>query len=408
VKGYSVRETQSRPRKVIYNPTAAEVQQNPFPTLRHLREQDPVHLTRQGWVLTRYEDCAQVLASRQFGMRGIEDMLRRQMGPGPALEFIAKRFHSYDPPEHTRLRSLVAKAFSARRVDDMRGHVEGLAERFLDQVGTNTSFDLVEKLAYPLPSWVSTEVLGTPMDERTQMNVWTERILNLQGTARPDKATLEEGNASAKQFMAYMRGLIEARRKEEPGNDLVSALIAAEEQGDLLTAEEIAECVVFLSNAGFSTTRNLIANAVVALLRNREQWEWLVDDPTLIGEAVAEALRYDCSLTSTPRFARQETIVGNRKVAAGAAVFCLLNAANRDPERFPDPDRFDITRTDKKHLAFGGGIHYCLGARLARLQIEVALSALLRRYPRLRLGTEKIEWRSGLYRGPIQVPVITG
>jgi cytochrome P450 len=397
----------SRRLKVMYNPAAAEFQQNPFPTLHHLREQDPVHLTRQGWVLTRYDDCAEVLASRQFGMRGIEDMLRRQMGPGPALEFIAKRFHSYDPPEHTRLRPLVAKAFSARRVEGMRGHIEGLAERFLDQVGTDTVFDLVEKFACPLPSWVSTEVLGTPMDGRTQMNVWTERILKLQGMARPDKATLEEGNASAKQFMAYMRGFIEARRKE-PGNDLVSALIAAEEQGDLLTAEEIAECVVFLSNAGFSTTRNLIANAVVALLRNREQWELLVDDPSLIGEAVAEALRYDCSLTSTPRFARQETIVGNRKVAAGATVFCLLNAANRDPERFPDPDRFDVTRTDKKHLAFGGGIHFCLGARLARLQIEVALSALLRRYPRLRLGTEKIEWRSGLYRGPIRVPVITG
>jgi cytochrome P450 len=406
-KDDSVSETQSRRRKVVYNPAAAEFQQNPFPTLRHLREQDPVHLTRQGWVLTRYDDCAQVLASRQFGMRGIENMLCRQMGPGPALEFIAKRFHSYDPPEHTRLRRLVAKAFSARRVEGMRGHIEGLAERFLDQVGTDTSFDLVEKFAYPLPSWVITEVLGTPMNERTQMNVWTERILKLQGMARPDKATLEEGNASARQFMAYMRGFIEARRRE-PGNDLVSALIAAEEQRDLLTAEEIAECVVFLSNAGFSTTRNLIANAVVALLRNRKQWELLVDDPSLIGEAGAEALRYDCSLTSTPRFARQETIVGNRKVAAGATVFCLLNAANRDPERFPDPDRFDITRTDKKHLAFGGGIHFCLGARLARLQIEVALSALLRRYPRLRLETEKIEWHAGLYRGPIRVPVITG
>jgi cytochrome P450 len=140
---------------------------------------------------------------------------------------------------------------------------------------------------------------------------------------------------------------------------------------------------------------------------NREQWELLVNDPPLIGEAVEEALRYDCSLISTLRFARQETVVGNRNLAPGAAVFCLLNAANRDPERFPDPDRFDIMRTDKKHLAFGGGVHLCLGAALARPQIEIALSVLLRRYPRLRLGTEKIEWRSGLYRGPIRVPVIT-
>ena len=358
-------------------------------------------------MLTRYDDCAEVLSSPQFGMRGIEDVLRRQMGPGPASEFIAKRFHSYDPPEHTRLRSLVAKAFSATRVEAMRGHVEGLAERLLDQVGKDVSFDLIEKFAYPLPSWVIAEMLGTPLEERPQLNAWTDRILKLQGTARPDPATLEAGNTAARDFMAYMRGFIEARRRD-PGDDVSSVLIAAEEQGERLTAEEIAECVVFLSNAGFSTTRNLIGSAVVALATDRDQWGLLVDDPSLVGEAVAEALRYDCSLTSTPRVARQETVVGRRKVAPGAAVFCLLNAANRDPERFPDPDRFDITRADKKHLAFGGGVHYCLGARLAQLQIETALGALLRRYPRLRLGAGKIEWRSGMYRGPLRVPVVTG
>jgi cytochrome P450 len=401
-----VSETQLPSRQVIYNPAAPEFQQNPFPSLRHLREYDPVHLTRLGWVLTRYKDCGKVLASRDFGMRGIEDMLRKQVGPGPAFEFIANRFHSYDPPEHTRLRSLVAGAFSARRIQEMRVHIEALAEGFLDQVETDTSFDLVEKFAYPLPSWVITEMLGTPMEERMQLSVWTERILKLQGMPQPDRLTVEEGNAAAKDFMAYMRDLIKVR-SSKLGNDLLSALIVAEEQGDRLTAEEIAECVVFLSNAGFSTTRNLIASAVVALLMKREQWELLVNDPSLVGEAVEEALRYDCSLTSTLRFARQETMVGNRKLAPGAAVLCLLNAANRDPERFPDPDRFDIMRTDKKHLAFGGGVHSCLGAPLARLQIGIALSALLRRYPRLRLGTDKIEWRSGMYRGPIRVPVVT-
>ena len=405
-EGCSVIETPLPRRQVIYNPATPEFQQNPFPSLRYMREYDPVHLTRLGWVLTRHKDCAEVLASRDFGMRGIEDMLRKQVGPGPALEFIANRFHSYDPPEHTRLRSLVARAFSARRIQAMRVHIEALAEGFLDQVGAEKSFDLVEKFAYPLPSWVITEMLGTPMEERMQLSTWTERILKLQGTPLPDKVTKEEGNAAAKDFMAYMRQFIEVRRSK-PGDDLVSALIVAEEQGDHLTAEEIAECVVFLSNAGFSTTRNLIGSAVAALLTNREQWELLVNDRSLIGEAVEEALRYDCSLTSTLRFARQETIVGSRKLVAGAAVFCLLNAANRDPERFPDPDRFDIMRTDKKHLAFGGGVHLCLGAALARPQIEIALGALLRRYPRLRLGTEKIEWRSGLYRGPIRVPVIT-
>jgi cytochrome P450 len=393
--------------QVGYDPAAATFQQNPFPSLRHLREHDPVHLTRQGWVLTRYIDCAEVLASREFGMRGIADLLRRQIGPGPALDVVAHRFHSYDPPEHTRLRSLVARAFSARRVRELRGLIEGLAERLLDEVGTDTSFDLVEKLAYPLPSSVIGEILGLPPGNRMQLSGWTEQILQLQGMPRPDKRTRAAGNAAAEDFMAYTREFIETRPTGH-GHDLLSTLRAAQERGDRLATEEIAECIVFLSNAGLSTTRNLIGAAVVALLGDREQWNLLVDDPSLVGEAVAEALRYDCSLTSTPRFARQETIVGSRRVAAGAPVFCLLNAANRDPERFPDPDRFDIGRTDKRHLAFGGGVHSCLGAPLARLQIEIALSALLRRYPGLRLGQERIEWRPGLYRGPVRVQVRTG
>ena len=398
-------EAPSLRRRVVYNPSSAEFHQNPFPSLRHLRESDAVHLTPQGWLLTRYKDCAEVLASRDFGMRGIADMLRKQVGAGPALEFIANRFHSFDPPEHTRLRSLVAGAFSARRIQGMRAHIEALAERLLNQVATGTPFDLMENFAGPLPTSVIMEMLGTPMAERARLSVWTEQILKLQGMPQPDPLTLEEGNAAARDFMTYMRGIIAVRRGQ-PGSDLLSALIAAEEQGDRLTTEEIAECVVFLSNAGFATTRNMIGNAVVALLTNREQWELLVEDPSLVGEAVEEALRYDCSLVSTLRFARKETMVGNRRLAEGAAVFCLLNAANRDPERFPDPDRFDIMRSDKKHLAFGGGVHTCLGAPLARMQIGIALAALLRRYPGLRLGTGKIEWRSGMYRGPLRVQVV--
>ncbi|MFG1610497.1 cytochrome P450 [Actinoplanes sp. NPDC049265] len=392
-------------RRVVYNPATAEFQQNPFPGLRALREQDPVHLTPRGWVLTRYDDCAEVLSSRQFGMRGIEGMLRRQIGPGPAFEVIARRFHSYDPPEHTRLRSLVAKAFAGPRLDRMRGQIEALADRLLHHAG-EPSFDLVEKFASPLPSAVIAAMLGTPPRDRARLNGWTDRILDLQGMARPGSATLAQGNAAARDYRAYLRAFVEARRRE-PGDDLVSTLIEAQEQGHRLTDAEIADCALFLANAGSATTRNLIANAVNALQSDRTQWELLVDDPALIGPAVAEALRFDCSLTSTPRFAQQEAVIGNRRVAAGAAVFCQLNAANRDPARFPDPDRFDITRADKKHLAFGGGVHFCLGARLAHLQGELALRALLRHHPTLRLATERIEWRSGLYRGPLRLPVVT-
>jgi cytochrome P450 len=399
-------DTPSRRPSVSYNPAAADFQQNPFPNLHHLREHDPVHLTRQGWVVTRYEDCARVLTSRDFGMRGIEKMLHKQLGPGPAFELIAHRFHSYDPPEHTRLRSLVAAAFTPRRVQAMRAHVEALAERFLDEAGAESSFDLVEKLAYPLASWVFTEMLGVRMEDRALVSEQTDRILKLQGSFQPDSATLSAGNAAAQSLMDYMRRVV-SQRATGSGDDLLDALMAAEEGENRLTTEEVARSAVFLANAGWSTTRNLIASAVVALLTNRTQWELLAADGSLVGEAVEEALRFDCSLVSTPRFARQETTIGSRKVAAGAPVFCLLNAANRDPARFADPDRFDLMRAEKKHLAFGGGIHTCLGAHLARMQIATALTVLVRRHPRLRLAAEKLEWRSGLYRGPVRVPVVT-
>jgi cytochrome P450 len=390
----------------FFDPVGAEFQQNPFAGLRRLREHDPVHLTRQGWLLTRYDDCADVLASRDFGMSGIADVVRRRVGTGPAAELIANRFHSFDPPEHTRLRSLVGGAFSARRVGEMRGPIEVAADRFLDEIKDEAAFDVVESFACRLPSWVIGEMLGLPMDRRTEVNEWSDRILTLQGRTQPDQRTKDEGHVAARQFMAYAHDLVGARRGDA-GGGLLSDLIDAAEDPERVTLEEVAEFVVFLSNAGFSTTRNLIGSAVVALLSDIGQWDVLVAEPGLIVDAVAEALRYDCPLTSTPRFAREATAVGGRMLPAGAAVYCLLNAANRDPERFPDPDRFDILRTDKKHLAFGGGPHYCLGASLARLQIEVALMALVRRYPQLRLAAGRIEWRPGMYRGPKHVPVFT-
>jgi cytochrome P450 len=399
-------DTPSRCPVVHYNPAAADFQQNPFPSLQQIREHDPVHLTRQGWVVTSYEECAQILAGRDFGMRGIEGVLKKQLGSGPAFELIAHRFHSYDPPEHTRLRSLVAAAFTPRHVQTLRARVEALAELLLDETRGEASFDLVERFAYPLTSSVFTEMLGIRSEDRVVISGWTEQILKLQGSFQPDKPTLEGGNAAAASFLRYMRGVVR-ERSGTSGEDLLSALMAVEEGGQRLTPEEVAESAVFLANAGWSTTRNLIASAAVALLTNRAQWELLVADQSLIGAAVEEALRYDGSLVSTPRFARQETTVGKRTIAAGAPVFCLLNAANRDPSRFPDPDRFDLQRSDKKHLAFGGGVHTCLGAHLARMQIAAALGALVRRYPQLRLGPGRIEWRAGLYRGPLRVSVLT-
>ena len=365
-------DDETSPPPKLYDPAAPAFRKNPFPLLHRLREVDPIHRTSWGWILSRYRDCAKVLASREFGMRGIRDRLRAALGDGAAFEFISQRFQFMDPPEHARIRSLTTKAFSARRVLDMRARVQRLVDQLLDDVDSARGFDVIKAVAYPLPAWVISEMLGTPVEDRERLAAWTAPITRLQEPGPFDPTLLAAGDSAAAQFMEYVRGLIDDRRRR-PGEDLLSALIAAEESGDRLSLEELVAGVIFLFNAGHHTTRDLIGNALVALLQRRDQWDLLVSEPSLIPDAVEECLRYDPSITRTPRFALMDTELDGRKVAAGEPVTCLLNAANRDPERFPEPDRLDVRRADKDHLAFGGGIHFCLGATLARLETEVVL-----------------------------------
>ena len=393
------------PPPALYDPTTPAFRKDPFPVLHRLRDVDPIHRTSWGWTLSRYRDCAKVLGSREFGMLGIREVLRMALGGGAAFEFISRRFQFIDPPEHTRIRSLTTKAFSARRVLDMRPRIQRLVDQLLDKVNGAQGFDVIAAVAYPLPAWVISEMLGTPVEDRQRLAAWTAPITRLQEPGPFDPTLLAAGDSAAAEFMAYVRALIDERRRR-PGEDLLSALIAAEESGDRLALEELVAGVIFLFNAGHHTTRDFIGNALVALLQHRDQWELLGSEPSLIPEAVEECLRYDPSITRTIRIALLDTELDGRKVAAGEPVTCLLNAANRDPERFPEPDRLDVRRPDKDHLAFGGGIHFCLGATLARLETEVVLGALLHRYPGLQLAAEQLQWRESMtYRGPVTVPV---
>src|SRR5262245_40914805 len=328
----------------FYDPTAPAFRKNPFPLLRRLRAEDPIHRTSWGWTLSRYRDCAKVLASREFGMRGIREAIRMALGSGAAFEFISRRFQFIDPPEHTRIRSLTTKAFSARRVLHMRPRIQRLVDHLLDEVNDAQGFDVIATIAYPLPAWVISEMLGTPAEDRARLAAWTAPITRLQEPGPFDPDLLAAGDAAVAEFMAYVRALIDERRRR-PGEDLLSALIAAEESGDRLSLEELIAGVIFLFNAGHHTTRDLIGNAVVALLQHRDQWELLLSEPSLIPDAVEECLRYDPSIVRTPRVALVDTEVDGRKVAAGEPITCLLNAANRDPERFSEPDRFDVRRT---------------------------------------------------------------
>ena len=390
---------------VVFDPFVPGFTANPYPLLHRLRERDPVHRSPQGfWVLTRYDDVAAVLRNfRLFGAGNIRESLRSRYGAGAAFAYVSRRMNLFDPPDHTRLRSLVTRAFTARRVEAMRPHIQAIADKLLDAVGNARRMDVIAALAHPLPSLVICEMLGVPEAERPQLSIWTSDVqLMLGPVTTPER--LAAGEAAAAEFMEYIR-VLEQERRGNPSDDLLSALVAAEEGGGRLTEDELVATILFLFSAGHSTTRDLVGNGLLALLRHPDQWHRLVADPSLIPVAVEECLRYDAPVTMFPRTALEDTTIRGTPIAAGEQAWVSINAANRDPARFANPDRFDLDRPDNEHLAFGGGIHYCLGAGLARVEAQIIFGTLLRRYPHLELAEENIGWRAGFFRGPVALHV---
>jgi cytochrome P450 len=320
------------------------------------------------------------------------------------FEYASRRMNSYNPPEHTRLRSLVTKGFTARRVEALRPHIQKIADALLDSVRGMREFDLVEALAHPLPCQVICEMIGVPSSDSPQLSDWTEAIQSALGpVARPGHVSA--ANEAASEFMSYIKALV-IRRRATLGGDLLSGLIAAEEEGQRLTEDELTATVLFMFSAGHSTTRDLVGGGLAAFMNNHDQWERLVSDPSMVPGAVEECLRYAPSITLFGRRALHETMLADVPISAGEAVFVSIAAANRDPRRFLNPEMFDIGRGDNEHLTFGGGIHYCLGATLARAEAQVIFATLVRRYPRMRLSEQTIEWRDTVsFRGPKSVRV---
>jgi cytochrome P450 len=312
--------------------------------------------------------------------------------------------NSYDPPEHSRLRSLVTKSFTARRVEALRPHIQKIANALLESMEEMREFDVIEALAHPLPCQVICEMIGVPSRDSPQLSDWTEAIQSVLGPVmRPEH--LPAANKAASEFMSYIRALV-IRRRAAPGEDLLSGMIAAEEEGQRLTEDELISTVMFMFTAGHTTTRDLVGGGLLAMMDNHDQWERLVSDPSMVPGAVEECLRYAPSVTLFGRRALHDTMLAGVPISAGEAVFVSIAAANRDPQRFPNPEQFDIGRDDNGHLTFGGGIHYCLGATLARAEAQVIFTTLARRYPRMRLSEQTIEWRDTLsFRGPKSVRV---
>jgi len=371
--------------------------QDPYPLYARLREEQPLYRSSQGVAhLSRYADVDAAL--RDLRLSNDRDRLARSLaggqGVGETLSRLMRKLGrvmtNTDPPDHARLRKLVNKAFSAGRVRDFRPTIQAIADELLDTAqATGPSCDLVPALAYPLTTTVLCELVGIPRSEQAQAIEWTYLLEN-PGSAG---LSVEQIEGIIDNLYSYLRGLV-AQRRAKPTGDFVSALLNVEEGGDRLSEDELLNACFVLLASGYESTMNLIGNAVLALLRHPDQLALLQAKPELLPKAIEEVLRYEGPSLLVIRSVAQPVEIAGGRLAEGELVYLLLGSANRDPARFPDPDRFDIARGDNRHVSFGAGIHFCLGAPLARLEAEVALGTLLRRFPRLRLETDTLEWRT--------------
>ena len=388
--------------EILFNPLLPEFHADPYPFYRRLREKEPVHQSPMGfWVLTRYDDCVAVLRDQRFGREEFQQMLTSVYGDDTEKPQLPRSMLFRDPPDHTRLRALVSKAFTPRMIETMREHIQGIVDRLLDRVQDAGRMDVMEDLAYPLPVTVICEMLGVPVSDHGSIRGWSADIArSLDAIGLPsDQDIVERGRKSRRALADYFRRLVPERRAR-PQHDLLSGLLAAEEQGDKLSQDEVIAMCLLLFIAGHETTVNLIGNGTLALLRHPEQMRRLRAEPALIGNAVEELLRYDSPVQRTARITSTDAEVAGQPMPKGTMVITALGAANRDPAQFPDPDVLDVTRKDPRHISFGFGIHFCLGAPLARVEGQLALGTLLRRFPKLALAEDNPEWReSSVLRG---------
>ena len=393
---------------MLFDPFLPEFNANPYPFYRRLREADPVHQSPLGfWVLTRYDDCVLVLRDPRFGRAGFEAVLESVYGNSVEQGRLPTSMLFRDPPDHTRLRGLVSRAFTPRVVEGLRPRIQQIVDALLDRVRDVGRMEVISDLAYPLPVTVISEMLGVPEEDRERIKQWSADIArSLDAIGLPtDPAIVDRGRTARLAIGDYFRSLLPDRKKH-PRGDLLSLLIEAEEQGDKLSEGELLATCVLLYIAGHETTVNLIGNGLLALLRHPAELERLRSDASLTQNAVEELLRYDGPVQRTARITNTDVEISGHKIPKGAMVVPVIGAANRDPAHFPSPDRLDVSRPDNRHIAFGFGIHFCLGAPLARLEGQITLETLLRRLPRLALATETPEWRdSQVLRGLKALPV---
>ncbi len=376
---------------------------DPYPTYRRLREEAPVFWSEHmnGWVVTSYDGVLRTFSDPQHFRNGgrfepVFDALPAEVH----AEFAPMRRHfmhgiiGADPPDHTRMRALIQKAFTPRALDAMRAPVQVIVDQLLDDCAGRDEFDVVRDLANPLPVLVIAQMMGVPLEMGPQFKRWSDEVMRFQSSGRAALDEMRISHRALFEFRAALEDLF-AQRRAEPRDDLITALVQAEEQGDRLSQEEMLATCVTLLVAGHETTTNLIANGLLALLRNPEQLAALRANPSLTATATAieEMLRYDTSLQRNRRIVGEDVEIHGQHLRKGQFVMQVIGAANHDPAVFREPETFDIARNPNPHLGFGRGIHFCLGAPLARIEAPAALLSLLERFPHVQLAREQQDWR---------------
>jgi cytochrome P450 len=379
------------------HPLLVQFREDPYSLYRYLLAAAPVQWNDLlgAWTLARYADVVEALTDPRYSADRSIDYEYSQF---------AKSMLVSDPPDHTRLRALVQKAFTPRMIEQLRPRIIAIVGELLDRIAAKGGhFDLIEDLAYPLPVVVIAELLGVPATDRATFHDWSAAVAaSLDPLVSSEMA--ERAADSRTALHAYFRSII-AERRREPKSDLISALVAVEERGDILSEPELVVMCNLLLIAGHETTVNLIGNGVLALLRNPDQFERLRSTPELLGTAIEELLRYDSPVQLTGRIVKQPVTISGQPIPAGDWVLPLLGAANHDPAQFTDPDKLDLSRNPNPHVAFGRGIHFCLGAPLARVEGQIAIGALIRRFPKLSLAGAPVRRDQITLRGLKSLPL---
>jgi cytochrome P450 len=400
------------PAAPVFDPGDAATRADPFPLFRRLREEDPVHWcdALAGWVLTCYDDCRQALNDPRLSAERLRPFFEHLPPPRRAevqgLEGTLGLWAVFvDPPDHTRLRRLLNRGFTSRAIDRLIPRIEDIVDGLLDTAAERGAMDFIADFAYPLPATVVMAMLGVPLDDLGRFKVWSDDLALFVGSAQMTPEKYQRAERAVREMGAYFRDLLAARRRR-PCDDLISELLAETPDGQRLSEDELVASAILLLFAGHETTTNMLGTGLLQLLRHRDQMRRLVGEPALIGPAVEEILRYDGPIAAMTRVAAEPFVLRGRRIERGRRVYAMLNAANRDPRAFDDPERFDIAREPNRQIAFGYGIHFCLGAPLARLEGRIAFPRLLGRLQGIEFDEAALCWNDSLVlRGLKSLPI---